>query len=404
MRGVAARRARDPRRVGRLRPAVPRARAPAGAVQPLGGRRGPARLPHRRRGRDGGRARHRSRGDRPVIGRVLIGALVALALLLTNGVVLIYMLRKVLGHFHLRLGPMRTGWHGVLQTPMDVLKLLTKEDFDPAATDVWLFRLAPLVVFVPSFAAYLPLAFSEKLAFAPLETGALWVLAALSVVPVGVLMAGWASNSKWSLLGGMRASAQQIAYEVPLLLALIGPVMLAGTLDLAEFVRAQAGLWTPVPGILPAFLPRWYLFPQFGAFLLFFIAALAELNQTPFDMSVAESELIEGFANEYSGMKFAFLFLAEFSNSFVVSALAVTVFFGGWMLPWVSADLPAWADVGVFLAKTYAMIFVLMWIRGTLPRMRIDQLLAFGWKRLIPAGLVWIMLTGAAVWLTSGVL
>lgn len=339
-----------------------------------------------------------------MIGRVLIGALVALALLLTNGVVLIYMLRKVLGHFHLRLGPMRTGWHGVLQTPMDVLKLLTKEDFDPAATDVWLFRLAPLVVFVPSFAAYLPLAFSEKLAFAPLETGALWVLAALSVVPVGVLMAGWASNSKWSLLGGMRASAQQIAYEVPLLLALIGPVMLAGTLDLAEFVRAQAGLWTPVPGILPAFLPRWYLFPQFGAFLLFFIAALAELNQTPFDMSVAESELIEGFANEYSGMKFAFLFLAEFSNSFVVSALAVTVFFGGWMLPWVSADLPAWADVGVFLAKTYAMIFVLMWIRGTLPRMRIDQLLAFGWKRLIPAGLVWIMLTGAAVWLTSGVL
>lgn len=337
-------------------------------------------------------------------GRVLIGALAALGLLLTNGVVLIYMLRKVLAHFHVRLGPMRTGWHGLLQTPMDVLKLLTKEDFDPAMTDAWLFRLAPLMVFVPSFAAYLPIAFSEKLRFAPLETGALWMLTSLAIVPVGVLMAGWASNSKWSLIGGMRASAQQIAYEVPLLLSLIGPVMLAGTLDMAEIVHAQTGLWTPAAGILPAFIPRWFLFPQFGAFLLFFIAALAELNQTPFDMSVAESELVEGFANEYSGMKFAFFFLAEFSNSFVISALAVTLFFGGWLVPWVSADLPAWVDAAVFLAKTYLMIFVLMWIRGTLPRMRIDQLLSFGWKRLIPAGLVWIMLTGSAMWLTKGVL
>lgn len=336
--------------------------------------------------------------------RVTIGALAALALLLTNGVVLIYMLRKVLAHFHLRLGPMRTGWHGLMQTPMDVLKLLSKEDFDPSAVDLWLFRLAPLVVFVPSFAAYLPIAFSDSLRFAPLETGALWMLAALSIVPVGILMGGWASNNKWSLLGGMRASAQQIAYEVPLLLSLVGPVMMAGTLDMTELVRAQAGLWTPMPGVLPALLPRWFVAPQFGAFALFFIASLAELNQTPFDMSVADSELIEGFANEYSGMKFAFFYLAEFSNSFVISALAVTVFFGGWLVPWVSADLPAWVDVAVFLAKTYAMIFVLMWVRGTLPRMRIDQLLSFGWKRLIPAGLVWVMLTGAAMWLTKGVL
>lgn len=321
--------------------------------------------------------------------RALIGALAALGLLLANGVVLIYMLRKVLGHFHLRLGPMRVGWHGVLQTPMDVLKLLTKEDFDPSATDKWVFRLAPFVVFVPSFAAYLPIAFSEQLRFARLETGALFVLTALAIVPIGVLMAGWASNSKWSLIGGMRATAQQIAYEVPLLLAIIGPVMLAGTLDMTGLVEAQRGVWL-------GFLPRWYVLPQFGAFALFFVAALAELNQTPFDMSVAESELVEGFANEYSGMKFAFFFLAEFSNSFVVSALAVTLFFGGWLVPWVSADLPAWVDATVFLLKTYLMIFVLMWIRGTLPRMRIDQLLEFGWKRLIPLGLVWILLTGLA--------
>lgn len=319
--------------------------------------------------------------------QALIGALAALGLMLANGVVLIYMLRKVLGHFHLRLGPMRVGWHGLLQTPMDVLKLLTKEDFDPSATDKWMFRLAPFVVFVPSFAAYLPIAFSEELRFAGLETGALFILASLAIVPIGLLIAGWSSNSKWSLIGAMRATAQQIAYEVPLLLAVIGPVMLAGTLDMTELVKAQQGLWL-------GFLPRWFVFPQFGAFALFFVAALAELNQTPFDMSVAESELVEGFANEYSGMKFAFFFLAEFSNAFVISALAVTLFFGGWLVPWVDPALIAPVAPAIFMIKVYLMIFVLMWIRGTLPRIRIDQLLALGWKGLIPAGLAWILLTG----------
>ncbi len=320
-------------------------------------------------------------------GRDIVGALAALALMLTNGVVLIYMLRKVLGRFHLRLGPMRVGWRGLLQTPMDVVKLLTKEDFEPAMTDKWVFRLAPLVVFVPSFAAYLPLAFSPTLRFAGLETGALFILTALAIIPVGVLMAGWASNSKWSLLGGMRATAQQIAYEVPLLLALVGPVMLAGSLDMTEIVLSQQGAWLGV-------LPRWYVIPQFGAFVLFFIAALAELNQTPFDMSVAESELVEGFANEYSGMKFAFFFLAEFSNSFIIAALMVTLFFGGWLVPFVDPGLTAPIAPVVFLVKVYLVIFVLMWIRATLPRIRIDQLLAFGWKGMIPFGLLWILSTG----------
>ncbi|MBA4370365.1 MAG: NADH-quinone oxidoreductase subunit NuoH [Coriobacteriaceae bacterium] len=320
----------------------------------------------------------------------LVSALAALGLMLANGVVLIYMLRKVLAHFHLRLGPMRVGWHGLLQTPADVLKLLTKEDFDPSATDLWLFRLAPFMVFVPSFMAYLAIPFSDSLSFTPLDTGVLYTLAALALVPVGILAAGWASNSKWSLIGGMRAAAQQIAYEVPLLLSVIGVVMIAGSLDMSEIVKAQQGTWL-------GFIPRWFVIPQFGGFLLFLIAALAELNQTPFDMSVAESELVEGFANEYSGMKFAFFFLAEFSNSFVVSALAVTCFFGGWLLPWVPIDLPVWVDVAVFLTKTYLCIFVLMWIRGTLPRIRIDQLLSLGWKGLIPAGLAWVLLTGVVV-------
>ncbi len=317
---------------------------------------------------------------------VLLKALAALGLMLVNGVVLIYMLRKVLGHFHLRLGPMRVGWHGTLQTIADVVKLLTKEDFNPSLTDKALFVVAPFVVFVPSFMAYLALPFHESLKFADLDNGLFYVFGVLAIVPVGVLMAGWASNSKWSLIGGMRATAQQIAYEVPLLLSVLGVVLIAGSLNLAEIVRTQQGLWL-------GFIPRWYIIPQFPAFVLFLIAGLAELNQTPFDMSEAESELVAGFVNEYSGMKFAFFFLAEFSNSFIISALAATVFFGGWLVPWYP-DAPAWLCAMVFLIKTYVGIFVLMWIRGTLPRIRIDQLLAYGWKVLIPASLVWILVTG----------
>ncbi len=315
----------------------------------------------------------------------VVRALAALGLMLLNGVVLIYMLRKVLARFHIRVGPTRVGWQGTLQTIADVVKLLTKEDFNPSATDKALFVIAPFAVFVPSFMAYLAIPFSDSWTFANLDTGVLYTLAILAMVPVGILMAGWASNSKWSLIGGMRATAQQIAYEVPLLLSVIGVAMLAGTLNMNEIVNAQKGFWL-------GFIPRWYVLPQFGGFVLFLIAALAELNQTPFDMSEAESELVAGFANEYSGMKFAFFFLAEFSNSFIVSALAVTVFFGGWIDPFGVVPGPI-----VMMFKTYVGIFVLMWIRGTLPRLRIDQLLSFGWKGLIPVSLGWILVTGALI-------
>lgn len=327
-----------------------------------------------------------------------IRALIGLVLLLVNGVVLIYMLRKVLGHLHLRVGPMRVGWHGVLQTVADVIKLLTKEDFDPGMTDRWLFRLAPAVVFVPSFMAYVALAFgpSAAMRFSNLDTGLFYAFAIMSIVPIGILMAGWASNSKWSLLGGMRATAQQIAYEVPLLLSALSVVMVAGSMNLTDIVNAQQGTWAGI-------LPRWFVIPLLPGFVLFLIASLAELNQTPFDMSEAESELVAGFANEYSGMKFAFMFLAEFSNSFVISALAVTMFFGGWLLPWVPPHVTAPIAPLVFLAKTYFGIFVLMWIRGTLPRIRIDQLLTFGWKGLIPVSLAWVLLVGTLVKLFQGV-
>lgn len=322
---------------------------------------------------------------------ILVRVLAALVLMLLNGVVLIYMLRKVLGHLHLRIGPNRVGPFGILQTSMDVVKLLTKEDFIPAAADKPLFRIAPYMVFVPSFMAYAALAFGPNVMFSGLETGLLYIFAALAIVPMGVMMAGWASNSKWSLLGGLRAAAQQISYEVPLLLSVLGVVMISGSMNLGKIVEAQAGLWL-------GFIPRWFIVPQIGGFALFLVAALAELNQTPFDMSEAESELISGFANEYSGMRFGLLFLSEFSNSFIISALGATLFFGGWLIPGLEHNALA-LSLGpvVLLIKTYIGIFVLMWIRGTLPRIRIDQMLSLGWKGLIPLSLLWIMITGVLV-------
>jgi len=317
-----------------------------------------------------------------VAAEVAIRFFAMLLLLLANGVVLIYMLRKVLGHLHLRIGPNRVGPFGLLQTTNDVLKLLTKEDLRPADSDKWLFNIAPFLVFVPSFMAYMVMVFGPNLAVTHLDTGLLVLFAVMSLVPLGVVMAGWSANSKWSLIGGMRAAGQQIAYEIPLLLSALGPVMMAGSLDPSKIVAAQAGVWF-------GFIPRWFVLPQIVAFVIYVISAQADTQQTPFDMSEAESELITGFANEYGGMRFGFLFLAEFSNMFVVSALGTMLFFGGWQLPWVAT--PAWAAPLVFMGKTYIGIFCMMWARGSLPRMRVDQMLAFCWKRLIPASLVWVV-------------
>lgn len=319
---------------------------------------------------------------------VVLRILAAVGLMLANGVVLIYMLRKVLGFLHIRLGPMHVGPYGIAQTTMDVLKLLTKEDIWPSNVDRVLFYLAPILVFVPSLMAYAAIPFSSAWRITVLETGLLYTFAALSLVPLGILMAGWASANKWSLLGGMRAAAMQIAYEVPLLLSVLPVVMWAGTMNLGEIVLAQDGVWL-------GFIPKWFILPQFPAFLIFLVSSLVELNQTPFDLSEAESEIVAGFATEYSAMKFGLLFLSEFSNSFIMSALGVTLFFGGWMLPWVDAAVMGpFFGAAVFMIKTYIGIFVLMWIRGTLPRVRIDQLMQLGWKRLIPVALAWIMLTG----------
>ncbi len=327
--------------------------------------------------------------------QIILPVLAAIGLMLANGVVLIYMLRKVLGHLHLRLGPMHVGPHGVIQTIADVFKLLTKEDITPTNVDKGLFFLAPAVVFVPSLMAYAAIPFSETWRITSLETGLLYTFAVLSLVPIGILMAGWSSANKWSLLGGMRAAAQQIAYEVPLLLSVLPIVMMVGTLDMVKIVQAQTDYWL-------GFIPSWFVLHPLGflAFIIFLIAGLAELNQTPFDMSEAESELVSGFASEYSAMKFGLLFLSEFSNSFIISGLAATLFFGGWTLPWLPESWYSTVPVlgpAIFLIKTYFGIFVFMWIRGTFPRVRIDQLMSLGWKRLIPASLGLIMVTGFAL-------
>ncbi len=310
---------------------------------------------------------------------VVLRFLAALTLMLVNGVVMIYMLRKVLGRLHLRLGPMDNGPWGMLQTVYDVIKLLTKEDPTPSAVDRGLFFLAPAVVFVPSLMAYIALPFSRTWVVADLPLGLLFVFAVMSLIPLGILMAGWASNNKWSLIGAMRAVGAQVTYEVPMLIAALPVVMMAGSLNLGDIVRAQHNVWFVV---------------NVPAFVLFCIAGLIESGQTPFDLAEAESELVAGFATEYSAMKFGLLFLSEFSNTFIFSALTVTLFFGGWQVPFVPADVVQPIAPVVFMLKTYIGIFFLMAIRGTLPRVRVDQMLELGWKFLLPTSIAWLLITG----------
>lgn len=313
----------------------------------------------------------------------LLGFLAALVLLLLNGVVLIYMLRKVLAFLHLRLGPMDNGPKGILQTPLDVVKLLTKEDVTPANADKSIFFIAPIIVFVPSLMAYIILPFSETLAIGHFDLGLLFLFAVLSIVPLGNLAAGWASNNKWSLIGAMRVVGAQITYEVPMLLAALPIVIMAGSMNLNDIVLAQSKIWFIV---------------NIPAFVLFFIAGLIESGQTPFDLIEAESELVAGYATEYSAMRFGLLFLSEFSNLFIFSALLVTLFFGGWHGGFGIIPAPV-----VFIIKTYIGIFVLMTVRGTLPRVRVDHLMSLGWKFLLPASIAWVLITALVVKLAPAV-
>lgn len=298
--------------------------------------------------------------------------------------------RKISAHMQDRLGPMRTGgWHGWAQTIADILKLIQKEDIIPAAADRKLFNLAPYVVFVGSFAAYAAIPFSAAYVGSEINIGLFYILAVSSFVVVGLLMAGWASNNKWSLFGAMRAAAQIVSYEIPVALSLLAVIMIVGTFDLQEINRAQSGYFW-----------NWFVFQKFPllfvAATIYFVASLAEVNRTPFDIPEAESELVAGYHTEYGGMKFALLFLAEYANMFAVSAIAATVFFGGWNSPFGDFMSGPFWGLFWFISKGMAFIFVHMWLRWTLPRLRVDQLMYVGWKVLIPFSFVIVL--GVGFW------
>jgi NADH-quinone oxidoreductase subunit H len=328
--------------------------------------------------------------------------LVAFVFVLLTVAYATYAERKIIGHMQVRLGPMRTGWHGLLQPIADGVKLFFKEEIIPSQASTFAFLIAPLIALVPAFITFAVIPFGGIIEIAgykiPLQiaayydttagqvydvnVGVLYILAMSSLGVYGIVLAGWASNSKYSLMGGLRASAQMISYELAAGLAIVSVFMLSGTLSLNKIVELQSGLG----GF------EWYLFKQPLAAFVFFICSLAEINRTPFDLPEAETELVSGFCTEYSSMKYAMFFMAEYANMVTVCALTVTIFLGGWNGP-LAASLPLLGPV-YFVAKVYFLMFVCMWIRATLPRYRYDQLMHLGWKVFIPITLINIVVTG----------
>jgi NADH-quinone oxidoreductase subunit H len=321
-----------------------------------------------------------------------IKTIVVLIIIPTGALILGYVfLLKMMSHMQSRLGPMDPGgFHGWFQLVGDGLKFIQKEDVMPADADRRVFAAAPAVVVLSTFLIFAVIPMGPDLVVKDLDVGVFYALAVSSLSVIGVLMAGWASANKFALLGALRAAAQLIAYELPLLLAVVGVVVQASTLNLQGIVTAQQdGSIFGFSGIGEPFI-----FTQFIGFALFLVAAQAELTQTPFDMPVAESELVSGYMVEYTGFRFLFFFIGEFGTAFAFAALAATLFLGGWAIPGVEGD---WANIlgpFVLFAKLMAVAFLMFWVRFTYPRLREDQLQALAWKVLIPLGLLNILLTG----------
>lgn len=292
----------------------------------------------------------------------------------------IYFERKVIGWMQMRIGPNRTGPFGLLQSVADVLKLLLKEDTIPKKAERELFILAPVITFIPSFTIIATIPFSDRLFNANLNVGLLFYVALTGISTIGIILGGWASNNKYALLGGMRSAAQMISYEVPLVISVIGVIMMTGSLNLHTIVDHQTGgFW------------HWNFIPQILGFIIFVIAGVSELNRTPFDLPEAESELVAGYHVEYSGFRFAFFMLSEYVYVFVIASLTSLIFLGGWHAPFPFLDfIPG---IIWFLLKFSTVVFFLFWLRATLPRVRVDQLMGFGWKVLLPLALVNMLIT-----------
>ncbi len=320
------------------------------------------------------------------------GALVVFVFVLPVAGITSWVERRVWARMQSRIGPNRVGPQGFLQWLADGVKNLLKEDVIPAAADRPLFALAPYLVVAGFVATFVAIPFSSVLIIADLNIGILYITAVTGLVVVGILMAGWASNNKWSLIGGIRSAAQIVSYEIPAGLSVFPIVLLTGTLSMQGIVEQQG--WQPW---------RWFVFANpftFVAFFVFFVAALAEGNRTPFDLPEADSELVAGFCTEYSGMRYLLFFLAEWGNLYVIGAVVTTLFLGGWRVPRFTDNLLVLTplEFGVFFLKAYFFVFVSMWVRATLPRVRVDQLMALCWKYLVPIALV--NAVGTAVWLT----
>jgi NADH-quinone oxidoreductase subunit H len=321
----------------------------------------------------------------------LIKAIVLLIVLMTVAAYLVWFERKVVAHMQSRWGPTRVGPFGLLQPMADAIKLLTKEDMTPEGVFRVPYLLAPAMSLIVALLAFAVIPFGPGIQIADLNIGLLFILSISSMGVYGIVLAGWASNSKYSLLGGLRSSAQMISYELAVSLSVVGVLLLGGSLSLRQIVEAQSGsVW----GIVP----RWNVFPQAVGFFCFFIAAIAETNRLPFDLPEAETELVAGYHTEYSSMKFAMFFIAEYTNMVTASCMATILFFGGWHGPMFGpAALQAVLPLVWFSLKVLAFLFVYVWIRGTLPRFRYDQLMSFGWKFLVPLALTNLVVTSFVI-------
>ena len=327
-----------------------------------------------------------------ITGGIILAKVLIIVMPLMLGVAyLTYAERKIIGYMQLRIGPNRVGPRGWLQPIADALKLLMKEVIVPARSNHYLFVIAPTLAIAPALAAWAVIPFDDGLVLADVDASLLYILALTSMGVYGVIIAGWATNSKYAFLGTMRSAAQIVAYEIAMGFALVGVLLAAGSINLGDIVRAQSGS-----------LLHWFWLPLFPLFLIYYISGVAETNRAPFDVAEGESEIVAGFHVEYSGMAFAVFFLAEYANMILISGLSAILFMGGWLSPFqgipVLEPMFAWVPGLVWLLlKTSLFLFFYLWLRATFPRYRYDQIMRLGWKVFIPITIIWLVVVGGAV-------